>query len=46
MNAKISQRHDNVYDIRNNYGLKSIYNDKNECINDKLSKLSFFRAFS
>ena len=33
MNTKISQKHGKVYHIRKNYTLKSIYDDKNECIN-------------
>ena len=37
MNAKISQKRDNVYDIRKNYTLKFIYDDENECINYMLS---------
>ena len=37
INIKISQKHDNVYYIRKNYTLKSIYDDENECINYKLS---------
>ena len=38
MNVKISQKYDNVYHIKKNYTLKSIYNDENECIHYKLSK--------
>ena len=37
MNAKISQKHDDVHYITKNYVLKPIYNDENECINDMLS---------
>ena len=37
MDAKISQEHDNMHHINNNYALKSIYDDENECINDMLS---------
>ena len=37
MNEKISQKHDNMYYIRKNYTLKSIYDDENECINYTLS---------
>ena len=37
MNVKISQKHDNMYYIRKNYTLKSIYDDENECINHTLS---------
>ena len=37
MNAKISQKHDYMYHIRNNCALKSIYDDGNECINYALS---------
>ena len=37
MNAKILQKHDNLYHIIKNYTLKSIYNDENECINYMLS---------
>ena len=37
MNVKISQKHDNVYCIKKNYMLKSIYDDENECINYTLS---------
>ena len=37
MNAKISQKHDNMYHIRKNYMLKSIYDDKNDCFNYTLS---------
>ena len=40
MNVKISQNHDNVHPIRNNYALKLIYNDENECINDMLLGVS------
>ena len=36
MNAKISQKHDNVHCIRNNFVLKFVYNDRNECVNDML----------
>ena len=36
---KISQNHDNIYHIRKNYALKSIYDDENECINDTLSAI-------
>ena len=39
MNVKISPKHDNMYYIRNNYTLKSIYDDENECINYTLSLL-------
>ena len=34
MNAKKITKHDNI--IRKNYALKSINDDKNECINDML----------
>ena len=37
MNVKISQKHNNLYYIRKNYTLKSIYDDENECINYMLS---------
>ena len=37
MNVKISQKRDNVYHNRNNYKLKSIYDDEKECINYTLS---------
>ena len=37
MSAKISQKHDNMYYIRKNYKLKSIYDNENECINYTLS---------
>ena len=37
MNAEISQKHDNMHYIRNNYILKYVYNDENEHINDTLS---------
>ena len=37
MNVKISQKDDDVYHIRSNYTLKSIYDDENECINYTLS---------
>ena len=40
MNVKISQKHDNVYYIRKNYALKSIYDDENECIIYTLSSIS------
>ena len=39
MNVKISQKHDNVYYIRKNYTLKSIYDDENESINYTLSHI-------
>ena len=34
---KYHKKHDNVHYINNNYVLKPIYNDENECINDSLS---------
>ena len=37
MNVKISQKHDKIYFIRNNYTLKSIYDEENEYINYTLS---------
>ena len=37
MNAKISDTHYNMNYISKNYVLKSIYNEKNECINYMLS---------
>ena len=37
MNAKISQKHDNMNHTRKNYELKSTYEDKNEYIKDTLS---------
>ena len=37
MNAKISEKDDNVHCMTKNYVLKTIYNDENECINDMLS---------
>ena len=37
MNAKISQKHDNVHYIKMNYTIKYVYNDRNESINDTLS---------
>ena len=37
MNAKISQKHDNMLCVRKNYIVKYVYNDSNECINDMLS---------
>ena len=37
LNVKISQKHGNVYYIRNNSTLKSIYDIKNECTNYTLS---------
>ena len=32
MNAKISQKYDNVHHIRKNYALKSIYDDENNAL--------------
>ena len=46
MNVKISQKHDNMYYIRNNYTLKSIYDYENECNNYTLSVTIFFFFFS
>ena len=40
--AKISQKHDNVSYNRNNYMLKSIHDDENECINYTLSTIESF----
>ena len=34
---KYHKKHDKVHYINNNYVLKPIYNDENECINDLLS---------
>ena len=36
---KYHKKHDNLYYIDKNYVLKSIYNDENECINERLSKI-------
>ena len=43
MNLKKSQKHDNVFYIRKNYTLKSIYDDENECINYTLSKVEVIK---
>ena len=37
MNVKMSEKHDNVYYIRKNYTLKTIYDDENVFINYMLS---------
>ena len=37
MNVKMPQKHDNVFYIRKNYTLKSIYDNENEYINYTLS---------
>ena len=44
MNVKISQKHDNLYFIRKNYTLKSIYDDENECINYMLSMMLIYNS--
>ena len=36
-------KHNNTHYINKNYVLKPIYNDVNECINDKLSVMKFFK---
>ena len=46
MNVKISQKHDNVYYIRKNYTLKSIYDDEKECINYTLSHTILVGAYN
>ena len=38
VNANISQKHDNMDYIRNNFKLKYVNNDENECINNRLSR--------